>query len=50
MEGTDLDYGAIRPGDDIEFNYTINEAGSLDVEVSIERLGIVKNEKKFLRQ
>lgn len=47
VEGTDLDYGAIRPGDDIEFNYTINEAGSLDVEVSIERLGIVKNEKNF---
>lgn len=47
IEGTDLDYGAIRPGDEIEFNYTINEAGSLDVEVSIERLGIVKNEKNF---
>lgn len=47
IEGDDLEYGAIRPGDEVEFNYTINEAGSLDVEVSIERLGIVKNEKNF---
>ena len=47
VEGTDLDYGAIRPGEEIEFNYTINEAGSLQVEINIERLGIVKNEKNF---
>ncbi len=47
VEGADLEYGAIRPGDEIEFNYVINEAGSLQVEVSIERLGIVKNEKNF---
>ena len=47
VEGSDLDYGAIRPGDEIEFNYVINEAGSLQVEVSIDRLGIVKNEKNF---
>lgn len=47
VEGSDLDYGAIRPGDEIEFNYVINEAGSLQVEVSLERLGIVKNEKNF---
>lgn len=47
VEGTDLDYGAIRPGEEIEFNYTINEAGSLQVEINIERLGIIKSEKNF---
>ncbi len=47
VEGTDLEYGAIRPGDEIEFNYVINEAGSLQVELSIDRLGIVKNKENF---
>lgn len=40
LAGTDLDYGAIRKDDDIEFEYTINEAGSIDVKVNLERLDI----------
>ena len=41
ITGEDLeDYGNVRVGDDIEFEYTINEAGHLEVNLSIERLGL----------
>ena len=48
IAGTDLDYGSIRPGEDIEFEYTINEAESLEVSLNIERLGITLNGQKNL--
>ena len=47
ISGTDLEYGAIRPNEEIEFEYTFNEAQSLSVTVNIERLGITLTQKNF---
>lgn len=46
IEGTDLDYGAIRPDDEIIFEYTINEGGSFNVTVNLTRLDITVDSNK----
>lgn len=49
IDGYDLeDYGSVRVGDDIEVEYTINEASSIEVSLNIDRLGLsVKGGKNF---
>ncbi len=49
ITGTDLeDYGSVKVGDDIDFEYTINEASSIEVNLTIERLGLsISSGKSF---
>ncbi len=38
LEGTDLEYGSIKAGAELLFNYTISEAGTVNVDVTIPSL------------
>lgn len=38
LEGTDLEYGSIKAGAELIFNYTISEAGTINVDVTIPSL------------
>lgn len=46
IEGTDLEYGSIRAGDEFYFDYNIDEAGALNVDVTFPKLDISFNSGK----
>lgn len=46
IEGTDLEYGSIRAGDEFYFDYKIDEAGALNVDITFPKLDISFNSGK----
>lgn len=46
IEGTDLEYGSIRAGDEFYFDYKIDEAGVLNVDITFPKLDICFNSGK----